>query len=311
MEAQVARHRRPDALEQPEVQMLGDRVETVEVADRDREGIQARRGRERLGTLGRREGLSDLVVVDGLGVDVGAAAEVVWLALHEGPRALRVLDDVTRRGDDLVEGGILLCLTQVDVDELEADVDRGPRRRHARGVVQVDVHLDPVFVLVVVDHRPQVAEPDRLDLAVTDLDEHRALLGSGSPRDRDEGLLVVDVERAEGESFPPRASVQSASGIDVGHERPPVAVGGDRSDLMPLGEPRPAGARLPSAWRPASPGPTKTIGRTDDAATMGCRTRAPLQLSIVSRRWSPYEDLWLKPPVAALGSRPKPSRRAN
>src|SRR5262249_61562388 len=86
MKTQVARHRRSDALEQPEVQMLGDRVETVEVADRDREGIQARRGRERLGALGRREGLADLVVVDGLGVDVGAAAEVGWLALHEGPR---------------------------------------------------------------------------------------------------------------------------------------------------------------------------------------------------------------------------------
>ena len=95
------------------------------------------------------------------------------LALDERTgRRCRVLDDGTRRVDDLLVGRVLSRLAQVDVDELEARVDAGSRRLHAWTVVEVDVHLDAELGPVVVDHVAHVGQTDRGDLAVTDLDQH-------------------------------------------------------------------------------------------------------------------------------------------
>ena len=128
-----------------------------------------------LAPSGRGEGLADLRVVDVLLVDVGAASEVVRLALHQGAggRARRTSTTARVARDDLLVGGVLLRLAQIDVDELEARIDAGFGRLDAGAVVEVDVHLDAEFGPVVVDHVAQVGQTDRLDLAVADLDENR------------------------------------------------------------------------------------------------------------------------------------------
>ena len=138
------------------------------------------------------------------------------LALDKGAgRRCRVLDDRARRRDDLLVGRVLPRLAQVDVDELEPGVDAGSRRLHAGTVVEVDVHLDAQLGAVVVDHVAQVGETDRCDLAVADLDQHGQALHLRRACDRDERLLVVDVERADGEPLVAASLHQRSRASDV------------------------------------------------------------------------------------------------
>src|SRR4051812_27730142 len=221
VQADVAADRVADPPEQLEVELLGHRVPAVEVADGRRERVDAGRVDERPRALGRRERLADLLVVDVLGVDVGAATEVVRLALDERPGRRRVRDDLPGRDDDLVVRRVALRLAEVDVDELEAGVDPGLRRLDAGTVIEVDVHLDAELGPVVVDEVAQVREADRIDLALADLDEHGRALRLGGAGDRDERLLVVDVERTDREALAAAALHQLARALDVAAHVPP------------------------------------------------------------------------------------------
>ena len=89
VEADIAVDGVTDALQQFKVELFRDRVAAVEVADRGGVGVDLGLGDESRGTLGGGEGLADLVVVDGFGVNIGAAAEVVRLGLDQ--RAGRLL----------------------------------------------------------------------------------------------------------------------------------------------------------------------------------------------------------------------------
>ncbi len=80
--------------------------------------------------------------------------------------------------------------------ELKPSINAGFGRLHARRVVEVDVHLDPVLELVVVDHAARVRKTDGVDLPLRELHEHRRVLGGRGPRDGNQRLLVVDVKRA-------------------------------------------------------------------------------------------------------------------
>jgi hypothetical protein len=124
VEADVAVDGVADALQHFEVELFGDRVAAVQVADRGGVSVDPGLGYERRGTLGGGEGLADLVVVDGLGVDVGSPAEVVRLGLDErARRPLGVIDDLPGGRDDVGLGGVAVGLAVVDVDELKARVD--------------------------------------------------------------------------------------------------------------------------------------------------------------------------------------------
>jgi hypothetical protein len=83
VKADVAVNGVADSLQQFEIELLGDRVAAVEVADRRGVSVDPGLSDERRCALRGGEGLADLVVVDGLGVDVGAAAEVVRLGLDQ------------------------------------------------------------------------------------------------------------------------------------------------------------------------------------------------------------------------------------
>jgi hypothetical protein len=96
VEADVAFDGVADALQQFEIELLRDRVAAVEVADRGGVGGDPGLGDERRGTLRGGEGLADLVVVDRLGVDVGAAAEVVRLRLDQGAGRLPAYSTTSR-----------------------------------------------------------------------------------------------------------------------------------------------------------------------------------------------------------------------
>lgn len=56
--------------------------------------------------------------------------------------------------------------------------------------------MNPCLSPVVVDQRAQVGQADDLNLAVTDLDQHRRVLRLGGTGDRQQRLLVIDIERA-------------------------------------------------------------------------------------------------------------------
>jgi hypothetical protein len=57
--------------------------------------------------------------------------------------------------------------------------------------------------LIVVDHRTHVGPADHADLAVADLDEHWWLLGLRRSDDREQDLMVVDVEGPDREMVRP------------------------------------------------------------------------------------------------------------
>src|SRR5215813_2035218 len=84
-------------------------------------------------------------------------------------------------------------------------------------MIEIDVHLDAVLALVVVNHGTKILEADHLDLTVARLPEHRALLRGGRAGDRDEALLVVDIEGAEGEALLSGAGVECAGGLNTRH----------------------------------------------------------------------------------------------
>jgi hypothetical protein len=65
------------------------------------------------------------------------------------------------------------------------------------------------------DEVAQVRQPDRIHLALADLDQHRRVLDLGGPGDGHERLLVVDVERADREALAAAALHQPASPLDV------------------------------------------------------------------------------------------------
>jgi hypothetical protein len=129
-----------------------------------------------------------------------------------------VVDDGSGGGDDLLVGGVLVSLAVVDTDELKAGVDSRLGRLDTRTVIEVDVHLQVVLGAVVVDQRAHISQADDLGLGVAELDEQGSVLGIGRPSDREERLLVVDVERADREMLCARALHQLPGWLDVaGH----------------------------------------------------------------------------------------------
>src|SRR5262245_52536032 len=199
--------------------MFGHRVQAMQVADCHGKGVNTSRGHEGLRAIRCRERLANLGVIDALGMDIGATAEVMRFALHAGARGSGVFDDLASGGDDLLVGSVRLRLAQVDMNELEPGLDRRFRGFHARRMIEVDVHIDAELGLVIVNYCYQVAQSDHLDLAMACLDENRALLRSGGSGDRDERFLVVDVEGTQGKAFLPRPSVEGASGLSIRHEK--------------------------------------------------------------------------------------------
>src|SRR5262245_49401867 len=204
--------------------MFGHRVQAMQVANGYGEGIDPSRRYECPRAVRRRKRLAYLGVVDGLGMDAGAATEVVRFALHACARGLRVLDDLASGRDDLLVGRVPLRLAQVNMNELEPGIDRRFGGFHARRMIQVDVHLDAEFDHIIVNHRTEIAQADHLDLAMARLHEDRALPRRGGSGDRGERFLVVDVEGAEGKAFLPRPGVEGASGFSTGHEKTPFRV---------------------------------------------------------------------------------------
>src|SRR5262245_27116711 len=199
--------------------MFGHRVQAMQVANGYGEGIDPSRRYECPRAVRRRKRLAYLGVVDGLGMDAGAATEVVRFALHACARGLRVLDDLASGRDDLLVGRVPLRLAQVNMNELEPGIDRRFGGFHARRMIQVDVHLDAEFDHIIVNHRTEIAQAGHLDLAMARLHEDRALPRRGGSGDRGERFLVVDVEGAEGKAFLPRPGVEGASGFSIGHEK--------------------------------------------------------------------------------------------
>jgi hypothetical protein len=126
-----------------------------------------------------------------------------------------VVDDLLGGSDDVALGGVTVGLAVVDVDELEACVDTRLGGFDAGTMVEVDIDLDAIFGAVVVDHRANVGQADHRDLVVADLDQDGRLLGSGGADDRQQRLLVVDIEGADCEVLTTRATHQLPGSLDV------------------------------------------------------------------------------------------------
>lgn len=123
------------------------------------------------------------------------------LAFDQRVGLLGVLHHFARGSDDFFVGGVVVGLTDIDVNELKAGVDPGLGGLYRRAVVKVDVNLDAVFALVVVDHVAHIVQAERLHLAVAHLHQHRRVLGLGGTTDRDQRFLVVDIKRADGKTL--------------------------------------------------------------------------------------------------------------
>src|SRR5215831_11577604 len=103
--------------------MFGHRVQAMQVANGHGEGIDTSRRYEGPRAVGGRKRLANLRVVDALGMDVGAATEVMRFAFHACARGLRIFDDLASGCDDLLIGRVWLCLAQVNMNELEPGID--------------------------------------------------------------------------------------------------------------------------------------------------------------------------------------------
>src|SRR5262245_44860066 len=191
----------------------------MQIADGHSKGVNTSRRHEGLRAVRCRERLTNLGVIDALRMNVRATAEVMRFALDAGARGPGIFDDLPSGRDDVLVGGVLLRLAQVDMNELEPGIDRRFRGLPARRMIEVDVHLDAEFGLVVVNHRAEVVQADHLDLAMARLYEDWALLRGGGSGDGDERFLVVDVEGAQSKAFLPGAGIEDASGFSIRHQK--------------------------------------------------------------------------------------------
>src|SRR5262245_65958515 len=104
--------------------MFGHRVQAMQVADGHGKGVNTSRGHEGLRVIRCRERLANLGVIDALGMDIGATAEVMRFALHAGARGSGVFDDLASGGDDLLVGSVRVRISPVEMNTLEAVPDR-------------------------------------------------------------------------------------------------------------------------------------------------------------------------------------------
>ena len=105
----------------------------------------------------------------------------------------------------------------------------------------------PILGAVVVDHRANVGQADHRDLVVADLYQDGCLLGLGGADDRQQRLLVVDVEGADCEVLTTGATHQLPGSLDVrsGRRR-------HRSILSQSGDGASIGSAPRQACRPGS-----------------------------------------------------------
>src|SRR5215471_13609959 len=136
-------------------------------------------------------------------------------------------------------------------------------------MIEIDVHLDAVLALVVVHHGTKILEADHLDLTVARLHEHRALLRGGRAGDRDEGLLVVDIEGAEGEALLSGAGVECAGGLNTRHCSLPIR----STDGVPLSQHTTSSAPQSCPAPPADIAPGLVHGSEDGSEALDLLVR--------------------------------------
>ena len=126
---------------------------------------------------------------------IRAAAKIVRFTLDQRTGKFRILDHFARFGDNFLVAGVVICLRDVDMDKFVASVDRSLATFDCRTVVEIEIHLDAVFALVIIDEITHIFEPERFDFTVRHLNEHGRMEFLRRPRDGDERFLIVNIER--------------------------------------------------------------------------------------------------------------------
>ncbi len=83
-------------------------------------------------------------------MNIRRTTEIVRFRLYKCPSKFRILNDFAGFCDDLFLGSIVICLRDVDVDELIASIDGCLASFYCRAMVKVYLHLDTILVLIVV-----------------------------------------------------------------------------------------------------------------------------------------------------------------
>ena len=147
-------------------------VFAVQVTDCRRKGIDSRCVDERLAPSGVLKVFLDLFVVYLFFVNVELPAKVVWLALYKRASKLSVFDDFFGLFDNFFCRCIVICLRNVDMDELIPCIDGTLTCFYFWAVVEVDVHFYAILVPVIVYHVANIFEPKRFDFTMANFYEH-------------------------------------------------------------------------------------------------------------------------------------------
>ena len=177
----------------------------MQIADGRCESIDARRLNKSSRAVWRRKGFLDFLIIDVLSMNVRAAAKIMRLRLNQRASELGVLDDLAGFGDNFLIRCVVISLRNVNVDELVARVNRPLAALDRRAMIEVEIHLDAVFFLVIINHVADIIQAHGLDLAVRNFDQHWRLQFLRRSRHGDQRFLVVDIKRADRKMLRPGA----------------------------------------------------------------------------------------------------------
>ncbi|MNL10870.1 hypothetical protein D3C87_1316850 [compost metagenome] len=99
----------------------------------------------------------------------------MWLTFNKRTRKGGVFNHLFRLSHDLFLGRIMIRLRDVDMDKFKTGINGALTIFHAWTMVEVDVHFNAIFSLVVVDHITNILKPKSLNLAVTHFHQYRCL----------------------------------------------------------------------------------------------------------------------------------------
>ena len=131
----------------------------MQVADCRRKSINSRRLDKCPRTIWRGKSFLDFFIVNSFSVNVRAATKIVRLRLHQRAGEFSVLHDLASFGDDFLIRSVVICLGDVNMHKLITRINGSFAALDRRPVIQVQVHLNAIFSLVVIHQITHILQP--------------------------------------------------------------------------------------------------------------------------------------------------------
>ena len=120
----------------------------------------------------------------------------MWLTLDKCASELGILDNFLCLGDNIFVACVVIRLTNINMNKLIPRINRTLTIINSWTMVEVDVHLDAIFLLVVINHITNIFETKGLNFSVTDLYEDGRVEFLSRAGNRNQRLLIVDIKCA-------------------------------------------------------------------------------------------------------------------